>query len=282
MAITDAAEILVIGPERLAEAQALSDEAGWNEGGDDWLMMLRQGRTFGLAGESGGRLVATALALPYAAEIGWISMVLVTAAARRQGIASRLMQRCLDELRGRGLLPLLDATPAGRPVYEKLGFLPHWGFQRWRGRAAGPARKPASLRDFTANDLSWATALDAAAMGAARPAILTDLSRRDGFVGMADAEQRSFAFSRRGRRSTQIGPIVGADAGTALALLDAMLARLSGEVIIDVPDAQLAFGDHLAAAGFRIERPFTRMCAGRGTALGQPALIHAVAGPELG
>lgn len=42
---------------------------------------------------------------------------------RRQGIATALLQAAIDEARRLGVCSLgLSATPAGRPVYEKIGF----------------------------------------------------------------------------------------------------------------------------------------------------------------
>lgn len=44
---------------------------------------------------------------------------------RLQGIATRMMNMLLDECRRRGITDVdLDASPMGKPVYEKLGFAP--------------------------------------------------------------------------------------------------------------------------------------------------------------
>ena len=59
-------------------------------------------------------LVATAALLPYSVNNAWISMVLVTASWRRRGLATRLVDACLDTARKNGLTTWLDATPDGR------------------------------------------------------------------------------------------------------------------------------------------------------------------------
>lgn len=46
--------------------------------------------------------------------------------ARRQGIARQLLTGLIEEARSRGVTEiLLDATDAGRPLYESLGFEPN-------------------------------------------------------------------------------------------------------------------------------------------------------------
>src|SRR6185503_9857374 len=74
------APIDLLGEEDLEGALALSAEAGWNQARADWLLMLRLGS--GFAVRDGGRVVATALALPYPPMFGWVSMVLVHAPYR--------------------------------------------------------------------------------------------------------------------------------------------------------------------------------------------------------
>ena len=43
-----------------------------------------------------------------------------------------------------------------------------------------------------------------------------------------------------------------------------------------------AVAAHLAGRGFTQERPYVRMALGRDSIAGNPALVHAIAGPELG
>ena len=133
MAPSDArdGQIDVLGEDDLEWALALSEEAGWNQVAADWLLMLRLGS--GFAVRDGGRVVATSLALPYPPAFGWVSMVLVHEPYRRRGLATRLVERAMAVLRGDGLLPVLDATPAGAEVYGRMGFRPVGNLLRWRG-----------------------------------------------------------------------------------------------------------------------------------------------------
>ena len=69
--------------------------------------------------DSAGGLVATAAALPYGGGVGWISMVLVDVRHRHHGLATRLLGACVDACARRHRAPVLDATPAGAPVYRR-------------------------------------------------------------------------------------------------------------------------------------------------------------------
>lgn len=115
----------------------LSDAAGWNQTAEDWQLLLSLGFGWGLWHGDDGPL-ASALALPYGDAFAWISMVLVTPPLRRQGIATRLTEACLEELDARGLEARLDATAAGQAVYEKLGFTPGFTFTRWESERPRP------------------------------------------------------------------------------------------------------------------------------------------------
>ncbi len=128
---TEALDIIDLEARHLAGALALSREAHWNQVEADWSMMLTAGDAIGIE-NSQGRLIASALSLPYGDRFGWISMVLVTADWRNQGLATRLMNSCIERLEDHGLVPVLDATPAGANVYRPLGFVPQYGFQRWQ------------------------------------------------------------------------------------------------------------------------------------------------------
>ena len=94
-------------------------EAGWNQVAADWEIFRALGTVY--AARAGGRVVATAATLPYG-EFAWISMVLVAGEQRRRGLGTRLLKRCIAAFDEPGRVPVLDATPAGRPLYRALGF----------------------------------------------------------------------------------------------------------------------------------------------------------------
>jgi hypothetical protein len=65
-----------LDPSMVPACLALSAEAGWNQIEADWRLMLRLGRGLGVSAGD-GRLVATAIMLPFERRFAWISMVLV-------------------------------------------------------------------------------------------------------------------------------------------------------------------------------------------------------------
>src|SRR5436305_10743625 len=135
----DQLAIVQLGAEAAREGLVLSTEAHWNQNEADWRFFLSHGTVFGIRDDD-GRLIATAALLPYSGGHAWISMVLVTQAWRRRGLATRLVDACLARATAQGLTPWLDATPAGAIVYGPLGFSPVLELRRLRfAGAATPA-----------------------------------------------------------------------------------------------------------------------------------------------
>lgn len=262
----------LLTPADLPGCLALSDEAGWNQTEADWHFFLREGRVWGL--HDGGRLVATGAALPYPG-YGFVAMVLVTADARRQGHATRLVDLAVADLQARGLTPVLDATPEGALVYARQGFQPQFGFARWRragDNAPGRAKQAAGI--------ITAIALDAGATGTDRAGLLLDFAARPG--SRLTLTPGGFALTRTGHRATQIGPVVAATEQQAIDLLARALPALPGALFIDVPDRCTALLGWLQDQGFALARKFTRMALGRAAPFGLPERQFALAGPEFG
>jgi len=252
---------------------ALSTEAGWNQNEADWRFFLSQGVVFGM--RDGARLVASAALLPYSAGNAWISMVLVTADFRRRGIATKLVDACLNMAARRGLTTWLDATPAGATVYGPLGFAPT--LQLRRLRLTTP--QGTATRQLSPGNLDALAARDGSAMGFDRSTLLSEFSARPGSRIVSD--DRAMALVRNGRTARHIGPLLADRANQALALVDAIVRSETGPWLIDAVHSQEEFLNGLAQSGWNIERPFQRMRFGRPTA--PPAqLPFAVAGPEFG
>ena len=271
--------------DEIENAQALVAEAGWNQNANDWRIFLDLGSA--LAVKDGGKLVATAATLPYPSGFGWISMVLVAGTHRRRGIATRLLERCMASLRAAGMVPVLDATPAGREVYKPLGFRDGWAITRWRatnGTLNGVRPQLINgVRPHLLEDRHWPAvlALDAEAFGCDRAPLLERLRARSTGFGCV-VEGKGFLLGREGRVATQLGPIVAEDEDTARALVAFACARIRGEVLLDALDRHAGLAGWLETQGFARERPYTRMALGRDELFGDPRRLAAIAGPELG
>jgi len=271
---------------------ALTRAAGWNQNAADWRLMLEIGRGWGLT-LADGTLAASTLVLPYGG-FAWVSMVLVLPEQRRRGFAARLLRTALADLRAAGFTPVLDATPAGRAVYVREGFHDSWGFKRYQlatGAASPHAGSAGGVRPLAADDWPQLLALDAQAFGASRERLLRALATRlpsAALVCASAGRLRGFLLGREGHEACQLGPLVvdsdaGNDgAGTAQALLDAALAKRPAPLYLDVADHAAPLVAWLEARGFALQRPFTRMVFGGGTAPGDASKVILVAGPELG
>lgn len=274
MAAIEPIDIVELGVDDAQAGLALSAEAGWNQNEADWRFFLSKGVVFGV--RDGTRLVATAALLPYSAGNAWISMVLVTADFRRRGIATKLVDACLNVAKRRGLTTWLDATPAGATVYGPLGFMPT--LQLRRMRLAKPQEADATWQ-LSAGNLEALVVRDASAMGFDRSTLLSEFAARSG--SRVASGVQAMALVRDGRIARHIGPLLADRIDQALALVDAIVHSETGPWLIDAVHSQEEFLNGLVQSGWSIERPFQRMRFGPATAAPAQTPL-AVAGPEFG
>jgi GNAT superfamily N-acetyltransferase len=271
----------------LDSALSLSQEAGWNQVAADWKLFLEFGAVICL--QRGDRVIATAATLPYGGAFAWISMVLVTAAERHQGLARWLLQRCVEDLCARHLVPVLDATPAGRAVYLGLGFRDRWTLHRVTSLSPRISpRKPISsaiLRPISPADWPHIIAYDARVFGAERGFLLRSLAARlpnVALIAEAHGGVAGYLLSRDGRVMNQLGPVVAENKSIAADLLDQAIRMSSPPLAVDVPDYQTHLTDWLTRIGFAAQRPLTRMAYQTNAAFDDGSRTFAIAGPELG
>jgi GNAT superfamily N-acetyltransferase len=277
MAGTDPVAIVQLGPADASAGLALSTEAHWNQNEADWRFFLTQGTVFGVRDESGD-LVATAALLPYTSGNAWISMVLVTASRRRRGLATRLVDACLEAAASQHLTTWLDATPEGAAVYGPLGFRPTLQLRRLRLEHSAPPTAGA-LRPTSTADLDQLIDRDCGAMGFHRRTLLAELGGRPSSQLWSHGD--AAALVRDGRKARHIGPLFAGDPNQALAMVSEIARTEAGPLLIDAVHTQTEFLDGLIGSGWTIERPFQRMRFGRAPAQ-LKGLPFAVAGPEYG
>jgi GNAT superfamily N-acetyltransferase len=276
----------VLGPEQAESLVTLSAEAGWNQVAADWRFMLADGNGVGMA-DAGGIWIASALALPLAPRLSWLSMVLTTKAWRGRGIGTRLLRRCIDAVRARGAAAGLDATELGRPVYLPLGFRDVYTLRRWHLETAPKSAAPPAgirVRRIAASDLHALAAYDAPRSAMQRGAILAHLQGRApylAFVAEAQDEMVGFVLGREGRIAHHIGPIVAESEEIALALAAQASIAASPPFVIDAPERHSGMRRWLESSGAVTPRGFTRMVLGEAPGLDANERIFAIAGPEL-
>lgn len=275
MAATDEIAIVQLDIADAAAGVVLSTEARWNQNEADWHFFLSRGIVFGVR-DSTGRLGATAALLPYSSGNAWISMVLVTESWRRRGIATKLVDACLDTARRMNLTTWLDATPDGAKVYGPLGFTPTLQLRRLRLATSG---HPTSRPPLDRCDPTALVARDRQTIGFARDQLMAEFAGRAGSRTVTNG--KAMALVRDGRTARHVAPLFADSTGDALALVEAVVASEHGPLLLDAVSSQADFLAGLTGAGWTIERPFQRMRFGR--AITTPAeLPFAVAGPEFG
>jgi GNAT superfamily N-acetyltransferase len=277
-----------LSASELDDVCALVGEANWNQLAADWEIFIDRGRVYALHTPA-GRIVATTATLPYD-RFAWISMVLVTGAFRRRGLATLLMRRAMQDLAAADQVPVLDATPDGRAVYRTLGFEDSWGFHRLL-RSRCPSKQtstaPAgiSIRPIADQDWPALCAHDAAAFGAERGRVLNGLRGRlpsAELIAERGGRIAGFLLGRDGRLATHLGPLIAEDDTIAQALLARALPMLDTAVFIDLADAKAQLRNWLEGCGFAAVRPFTRMIYRSSQRYDDAQHTYAVIGPEFG
>jgi GNAT superfamily N-acetyltransferase len=267
----------------VAAVLRLAHLAGWNQTARDIerLVALEPDGCFATC--AGEQVVGTTTTTTYGSDLAWVGMVLVDPDYRRRGIATRLTEKALDYLRGRGVRTVkLDATPAGRPVYERLGFVVENALERWAATGPPPVHH---RRGYPVGSWDQIAAIDRDVFGADRTALMQMVIADAGppFVRSGRrAGVGGYAFARPGRRAAYIGPVVAEDYGTAWSLLTAVDADLRPAII----DIDPAFGEGAAVLlrerGFARQRELLRMRLGPGIRSRDSPRVFAIAGPEVG
>lgn len=262
-------------------ALALSQEAGWNQVAADWQFMLANGAAFGLL-DAHDRLVASGLTMEFP-DYAWISMILVTGNCQRRGLATYLMDRCTRRLAGRGLVPALDASAQGRPVYLRQGFKDIDSSTRLAGPPGGKLAV-GGVAPVSSDDMAGIIAYDRTVAGTDRSGLLAHLLARcpeAAFVARSNGRVRGFVLAREGRQAHQIGPLCADDDATAEALLQAARGAIGGPVCLDVVDRHLPMIEGLRAGGFSTLTRFCRMVLGDTAAVPTDPRGYVIGGPEL-
>ena len=278
-------EIRLLDESDLPGAMRLKELAGWNQTENDWRRLLGLEPLGCFCAVADGRLIGTTTTITYGGELAWVGMVLVDPEYRRRGIATWLMRAALDYLSERAAAVKLDATPAGRHVYEGLGFRVESLVERWAGSGrAAPDRDCSGLEAFAPDEIC---ALDRRAFGADRSklieSLLADGCVASAAVGAGDGRLSGYALARRGSHAAYIGPLVADGAGQAASLLDCQLARFQGrQVYVDVNTNFKGGADLLAARGFKKQRDLIRMVYGAEECAATSGSVFAIAGPEVG
>jgi ribosomal protein S18 acetylase RimI-like enzyme len=261
--------------------------AGWNQTDADWSRFLVASPRGCFVMADVAKVVGTVATLPFEDRFAWISMVLVDPEYRNRGIGTELLRRAIEHLDDAGIPTLkLDATPLGKPLYEKLGFVSEYEIERWNLRRKVEENPRARAEIAPAAQLREILAYDRQIFGADRSNLLRSLAERGPALTLAVAggkQVQGYAFGRHGLFADHLGPWMASDRDTAKIMLTDFLRRsLRDTVIVDALQSNKVAGEILRHNGFAIARPLTRMYRGPNAFPGKPELLCAILGPEFG
>jgi GNAT acetyltransferase-like protein len=213
--------------------------------------------------------------------------VLVDPEYRNRGVGTELLQRAIEHLDHTGVSTLkLDATPLGKPLYEKLGFVREYEIERWNLRRKVEEKRAVSTEIPLAAHLTEILAYDRQIFGADRSNLLRSLGERGPALTLAvvrGTQVQGYAFGRRGLFADHLGPWMARDRDIAKTMLTDFLTRSSrNAVIVDALQPNKVAGEILRDNGFTIARPLTRMYRGPNAFPGKPESLCAILGPEFG
>jgi GNAT superfamily N-acetyltransferase len=281
-------------------ALALSASCGWNQRAAEWHMMLQIAPSGAFTAVTPDGIVGTAIGIDYG-NYGWIAMMLVNPDHRSRGLGARLLEAAMGAL-PRDLPIRLDATPLGRPLYERYGFVLESSLTR-HVRPAGESQRPvpsAAVRPLAESDLSAVMQTDERISGARRHSAVRwafgdapyyawiglNAAGPPSRLALRRGRLRGYCLGRGGRLFDHIGPIVADTPETASTLAAAAIGESEGRaVVIDAHDTHDEFVTWLRGAQFEPQRPLYRMCR----ADRAPLAVHhpetltefAIMGPEF-
>jgi hypothetical protein len=215
-------------------------------------------------------------------------MVLVDKDYRGKGIAKILVSSLLDRLKSCKSVKL-DSTPAGQPVYEKLGFKNEYLIHRMIKSSEINLQgneitiKPESVKP---SDIPEISLLDYSVFGAERTYLLSSIynenSDRAWCIRHYD-RITAFSLGRKGKNYIQIGPVVAQGTEEAKNLILFVLGELKGEhLVADVPDDKPELIQLLKDNGFIHQRQFSRMYLRQNPFPGSVRNNYLICGPEYG
>lgn len=261
----------------LAAMHGLVQQMSWPHRAEDCALMFRLGAGIVVA-DAGAGPVGVGMRWSFGRDAGTIGMMLVARERQGRGIGRALMNALIADSGTRALM--LNATAEGLGLYEKLGFIRTGLVRQHQARfvekPVPPAVPTVALRRAVPADHAALRALDAAAFGADRSALITQLLAAgdawvvDGAVHGAGAgivpgaaPPAGFALLRRFGRGMMIGPVVAPGEDEAIALVAAAVrAAPAGVLRVDIPAEAAHLADWLMSAGLPAVDTVTTMVRG--------------------
>ncbi|MFJ3056319.1 GNAT family N-acetyltransferase [Herbaspirillum sp. NPDC087042] len=219
------------------------------------------------ADQDGGTAVVagSGMLCHFGGDYATLGLVIVSDALQGRGLGRAMMQTLLADAGTRSVI--LNATAAGRPLYEKLGFQVTDTLSQHQSASAHAPRPVLPLggriRPLRDDEIPSLLALDRHASGMDRSALLLALLR---FAEVAVLEQdgrvKGVAMLREFGRGRVIGPVIAADPEDAKRLISHWVNAYAGSFLrIDVP-GRSGLRDWLQEIGLTCVDDVVTMCRG--------------------
>ncbi|MBB3213861.1 ribosomal protein S18 acetylase RimI-like enzyme [Herbaspirillum sp. Sphag1AN] len=238
-------------PDDLEACHRLSLACKWPHRLADWQFIAPLGQGLVIDGGNSGHaagasvvdgpvIAGSGLIWPYGDTHASLGMIIVMSTLQGLGLGRKLMTRLLEQAGNRSVL--LNATAAGQPLYEKLGFQATGKLHQHQGSIVQapfvPLPTGLRMRPLGVNDTARLQALDRRASGLDRGHVIAALSEvAEGVALDSDGEMLGFALVRRFGHGHAIGPVVAPSAEHAKALISYWLHRYAGSFTrIDVTE----------------------------------------------
>ena len=275
-------------PEDIVYAMKLSNAEGWNQTENDWKLLIEGPQNVCLVAQYNKKIIGTTTAMNYANQIAWIGMVLVAKESRGQGVSKLLLTNILKKLESFASIKL-DATPAGKQVYQKFDFKDEYQVTR----VVTGSMKNLSFEDDTTltesirlKDIEEIIALDEHVFGTNRRQLIESLIKRyphKAWLLKRNNSIAGFALGREGNKYHQVGPVFGSAMNDVKMLIRTALKELINQpVVIDVLNEKEDLMSWLTSIGFTMQRYFIRMYKKENLFPGIVNKQYLICGPEFG
>ena len=228
------------------------------------LRLYRDAEPSGLwLAERDGQRVGMVGAVNYAT-VAHLGFMVVRQSAQRQGIGMALMQHILSTLQGQRVpVATLDASPAGYPMYLKLGFVDYDSACLFHSERPPRGRCPPEVRPIAAVDLAALAAWDSEVFGADRGRVLRALLNAFPARAFVLRDEAGRILGHVCAQASRIGPWVAGNPADAETLLRAALSvAYAGPVSLTVPGLNPAAAELLLRYGFDMVRANRHMGKG--------------------
>ena len=251
----------------LDRLHALSLSVGWPHRAEDWQFLRQSGEGF-VALDEIGRVLGSAMWFAHGTDFATVGMVITSPRLQTLGAGQWLMKRVFDKVVGRDLR--LNATRAARRLYLSLDFQPEKTVYQCQGIARMPTTgRPANIRGdvrtLDARDIPAVIALDAAAFGVRRTALVEQLFALSAGYGLfKNGRLNAFALCRPFGRGHVVGPVVAESDADAVAIVRPHVADHSGAFLrIDTHMDKGEFAAFLSHSGMPVFDTVLTMSMGK-------------------